>query len=1189
MKRKILIFLLSILCGLSQQLLGQTIKDDVLYKIVSPSGLVMDNRLDPNNHSQIYLEKESKKSKGQYWQLTRNEDAYVIHNPFSKKSFDIGASSEREYSLSVWDYSKTNENQQWRLVPAGNNRFEIQSKKGGLYIRMKDGEQAGKTFLLTNDRGSTWKLQATSEKIPPVNEHGKAEWENETIFAVNKEDGHSTYIPYPTIESLKSDACFMHPWLKPSSSRYLSLDGLWKFHWSKQPSERPVNFYKPEYDVSSWTEIPVPSNMEIQGYGTPIYTNVTYPFKNQPALILPQKGYTNEKEPNPVGSYRHSFAMPDEWNEKEIFLHFNGVYSGFYVWINGQKAGYSEGANLDAEFNITKYVHAGENTVAVEVYRWTDASYIEDQDMFRLSGIHREVYLYARPKIHIRDYFLKSSFEGGAFNRATLTVEADIENLTDKISDNTAIEIQLLDPSGNIIVAKTHDFGKLAKKSRQNGEIQLPVKQPLLWSAEKPNLYSVIISLKDENKKTTEVLSSKFGFRKIEIKNKRVYINGEQVFFKGVNRHEMLPQSGKVIPVESMIKDILMMKQHNINTVRTSHYPNDPRMYALFDYYGIYVMDENDLECHANHDLSNRESWKAAYLDRMTRTVQRDKNHPSVIFWSFGNESGDGTHFDAMQSLVKTLDPSRPTHYEGKNGVPDIDSHMYPSIQRMSDFDRQNSDKPYFLCEYVHSMGNAPGNIAEYWDYIENRSQRMIGACVWDWADQALCKPNEPNDHFYYGGQFGEQPNDGDFSCDGLTTPDRKITAKLLEIKKIYQYVKFNPLALYSGKIEIVNKYDFTNLNEFNLIWEILKNGKTVETGVITDLELSPDEKTAVTIPYRAKPENQNEYFLNIRFETKKANNILPAGHIVASEQFALNNRPAVAPPRNSEKLKTEADENSLIFKGDNFILTIDRKTAQIISLRYGNKEMVHNRLGLAFNWYRNISNDRPFGHDFYETQYDSPLITSREEMDGAQATVLADVKARILSPVPVEINYTLKYRIYGNGTIDVSASFVKPDRAVMVRRLGLQWALPQEFETINYYGRGPRENYIDRIKSAYAGLYSTTATAMSEEEHYMRPQSMGNREDVRWISFTNEAGKGVKITAIDKLGFSAMHYSDRQIWETANDFALKSAQQPEIYVNLDCWQQGLGNASCGDIPLEQYMIPVNSPQSYSFRIEAIY
>lgn len=1166
---------------------AQEIKENVLYKIVSPSGLVLDNRLSPTNMSHIYLEKDSKSSKGQYWRIVRNEDAYVIYNPHSFKSFDIGASYNVNNVFSVWDYSKSNENQQWYLLPKGNG-FELVSKKHRNHIFANQGEKAGNTLLLSSE-GTVFQLRETSEPIPPENLHGKTEWENEGIFGVNKEDARSTYIPFPSVESLKADKYFDKPWLEPSSSLFQSLNGLWKFHWVKQPSERPVNFYKPNYDVSAWKDIPVPSVAEMHGYGTPIYTNVNYPFKNQPSLILPQKGFTNEKEPNPVASYRRNFTIPADWDGKEVFINFNGVYSGFYIWVNGKKAGYSEVSNLDASFNITNYIKQGENVLAVEVYKWTDGSYLEDQDMFRVMGIHRDVYLYAVPKLHVRDYFLKSAFNGDDYSSATFSVDAGIRNYNSKQSEKSTIEVQLIDPSGKMVSTLSQSVNPINGNAEENYLLKTSVSNPVLWSAEKPNLYSVIISLKDADGKVTEAMSSKFGFRKIEIKNKRVYINNRQVFFRGVNRHDTHPQLGKAVTAESMTEDILLMKRHNINTVRTSHYPSDPKMYAMFDYYGLYVMSENDLECHANHALSDREAWLPAYLDRMTRTVQRDKNHPSVIFWSYGNESGGGTNFKAMQDKIKELDPSRPTHYEGNNSYPDIDSHMYPDIPRMTAFDQQDSEKPYFLCEYAHAMGNAPGNLHEYWDYIENHSNRMIGACIWEWVDHAINMHGKPQNQYYYGGDFGDQPNDGNFCADGLVTPDRRVTAKLLEVKSVYQYIRMHPVVIREGKINIENKYDFTNLNEFNITWKVLEDGVEIQSGKINPIDVAPDHAAVLKVPFNIDMKSGKEYFLNVEFSLKNSTRWADAGHVVAADQFALNVRPAVKAVDIASlgKIDIKEHSNNLLITGTGFKTVFDKQSGTITSLEYAGKEMLSNKKGLQLNWFRTIDNDRYTDQDYHETTYGKPLFSYKVNDNGKSVTVLVENDATISWKNPVVINHSVKYTIYSDGTIDVDASFVKPGDANIVRRFGLQMVLPNEFENIRYYGYGPHENAVDRIQSATVGLYNTTPKGM-ETEHYVRPQTMGNREDIRWATFTNSSKQGLKITAKSKVSFSALNFHDKDSWEAKHDFQLDTIRKQEIYLNIDCIQQGLGNASCGPLPLDEYMIPVNTPVGYSFRIEAV-
>lgn len=1169
---------------------GQEINAEVLYKIVSPSGLVIDNKLSEQNGTGFVLSKNNGNSKGQLWKITQLKNGYyTIANPFVKQSMDNGNIHTGEGSeLMQWDSSNSNGNQQWTIRVTGTGAYSIIQRTSNMSLAYNGEDAAGSKIYQLPNSSQVWRLVETSVKAPKeVIVRGKTEWENELIFAVNKEPGHNTYIPYPSVESLKADKTFDKPWETPNSDYYLSLNGNWKFNWVKQPSERPVNFYRMNYDVSAWKEIPVPSNWEMLGYGTPIYTNITYPFKNNPPLIQPQKGYTNETEVNPVGSYRREFTIPAGWNGKEIILHFNGVYSGIYVWVNGQKVGYSEGANNDAEFNITKYVKTGTNTIAAEVYRFTDASYIEDQDMFRLSGIHRDVYVYAIPKVHVRDYFLKSEFNGNDFSAATFKTALSVRNYGNNTEKAAIAEVSLLDPSGNVVAALAQPIIQLKGKTEQKYDLQAKVDKPLLWSAENPHLYTAIVTLKDSEGKVTEAMSSKFGFRKIEIKNKRVYINNKAVFFKGVNRHDIHPQYGKAVPVESMIEDIVLMKNHNINMVRTSHYPNDPKMYALYDYYGLYIMDEADLENHGNGSISDKPSWIPAFVDRIERVIERDKNHPSVIFWSLGNEGSNGENFTAMSKRAREMD-TRPIHYEGKNEIADIRSQMYPDMRDLNRIDQMDEDKPYFFCEYAHSMGNAPGNLGEYWDYIY-KSERIIGGCVWDWVDQAINKHGEPANKYYYGGDFGDKPNDADFCCNGLTTADRRVTAKLLEAKKVFQYIRMTPLALMSGKIQIENKYDFTNLNQFDIAWEVIKDGVKTESGSLASINLEPDGKQPIVIPYNKNLEVGKEYFLNVYFSLKNKTVWADKGHLVASEQFALNNRPAV-PMVNVDALKTldvTTQGNNLIIKGQNFGMTFDTESGTMKSLQYDNKEMFHQNNGLALNWYRSVSNDKYTDQNYYPTTYGKPLVSYQIADDKKSVTILSYMNATIAYRNPVEIPYLIKYIIYGDGTIDMDANYTLPSNSAIVHRLGLQVVLPQEYDNIQWYGRGPHENYADRKRSAYFGRFNKTVKEM-EEEHYVRAQSMGSREDVRWLTISDKNNRGLKITSKDQLSFSALHFSDKDLWEAKHDFELDNIRKSEVYLNLDCIQQGLGNASCGPRPLPQYMIPVNQPIGYSFRIEPI-
>lgn len=1189
LRKRLLTFYLLLAVALSG--FSQGINPDLLYKIVGPNNLVISNKGSYDNDSKIYLEKDIDKDKGQLWKIKQIENnTYIIVNPYSDRAIDnANIQTGNGNAVVQWDARESNENQHWKIQVTGTGAYQITHRVSGMTFAFRGEGREGAELYQLPTSSQLWRLVETNLKTEDAVLKGEHEWEDETIFQVNKEPGNVTFIPYSDTNSLMTDEHFNKPWIESKSSYYQSLNGQWKFNWVKQPSERPTEFYKMDFDVSAWKEITVPSTLEMLGYGTPIYTNFTYPHLNLPPLILPQKGYTNEKEPNPVASYRRTFELPANWDDKEVFLHFNGVYSGMYIWVNGEKVGYSEGANNDAKFNITSYVKKGENTLAVEVYRWTDASYIEDQDMFRFSGIHRDVYLYATPKKHVADYHFYTDFEGDDFSKSTFKLDLFIQNLEKKTSSKHNVEVTILDPNGKKISSITQELNKQKGKTTEKYSLQETIQNPMLWSAEYPNLYTVVISLRDNKGKEVEAMSSKLGFRKIEIKNKRVYVNGEPVFFKGVNRHDTHPELGKIIPIESMMQDILLMKTHNINTVRTSHYPNDPKIYAMYDYFGLYVMDEADLENHGNHSIADRPSWEAAYVDRIDRVIRRDRNHPSVIFWSLGNEGGNGRNFDAMYAKAKELDPTRPVHYEGKNDIADVDSNMYPSVDYMIQYDQQDRNKPYFICEYVHAMGNAVGNLAEYWDYIENHSERTIGGCIWDWVDQGLNKIGEPKDRFFFGGDFGDKPNDGDFSCNGLVTPDRRVTAKLLEVKKVYQYIKLRPSALVSGKIEIENGYDFTNLDKYDLKWEVLKDGKLQEQGQFSLPNIAPNSKTTLHIPFNRNKDVGSEYFLNVYCVLKEDASWAKRDHVVASEQFALTNKVTATAVDTSQlsQLTTADSKTKLQIDGAQFSITFDKSNGKVSSLKYDGQEILSKQAGLEFNWYRNISNDKYTDQQYYNTKLNESLLVHHLSEDKTAVTVLHNSVATIQTDRGIKVPMLIKYTIYSSGTIDVDASFTVPENRDIVRRIGLQMAVSGDYKNIEYYGRGPHENYIDRKTSAFVGLYSTSPLDM-EAEHYVRSQSMGNREDVRWVSLTNDKRQGVKITSKDRLNFSALHFNDADLSKTLHDFEIPAIRKPEIYLNLDCMQQGLGNASCGPRPLQENIIPTNTPMSYSFRIEPL-
>lgn len=1184
--KSIILFCLLAFCRLC--ITAQTIDTEQAYEIHTLNGLVMDNQESVDAGSKIFISKRVPGKESQIWQFIPIEkDIYSIVSPLSQQALDNGGEGAVERSILQWSSNSNNLNQHWKVSRQANGNYVFTSVASGYNLGFPDAGLVGEpVFQMKPDPHASnqqWTLTRSNVKVKTelLKTHSNNDWENQNVFAINKEDGHATFIPFANMKEMKADPAYRCPWKRTRSSRYLLLNGNWKFNWVKQPEERPKDFYRINYDVSQWNEIPVPSNWEIHGYGTPIYTNITYPFRNNPPFIQGQRGYTVEKEPNAVGSYRHEFNLPENWSDKEVFIHFDGVYSAMYLWINGKKVGYSQGANNDARFNITQYVQPGKNQVAVEVYRWSDGSYLEDQDMFRLSGIHRDVYLVATPKVQLRDIHLTSVLSS-RYDKAELHVKSKIRN-HGKTIKNGSVRISLLDETGKNLRQIITETGALAAGKEIVVNSKGGIRDPKLWSAENPYLYTVNIELLDENGKVTETTTQQYGFRHIEIRNKKVYINGMLTLFKGANRHDTHPQYGKAIPVESMIEDILLFKRHNLNTIRTSHYPNDPKMYGLFDYYGLYVMDEADQECHGNMSLTANPAWEAAFVDRMVRMVERDKNHPSVIFWSLGNESGGGCNAVAEYKAAKAID-DRPIHYEGMNDVADIDSRMYPSIEGMIAQDKEPRNKPYFLCEYAHAMGNAVGNLEEYWDYIEYHSDRMIGGCIWDWVDQALNKPGEAKDHLYFGGSFGDTPNDNDFCCNGLVTADRRITPKLLEVKKVYQYISFKMND--KNSVELHNRYTTHNMTHFNLHYTLEKNGSVIKEEEFGLPDGKPNERRTIHVPLqRYLTDPDAEYFVNFEVKLKRDCVWASAGHVVATEQFALNdkvNMPAEITTNipGNEVLKAYEEERRYVrFENSNCGVSFDMATGQMTGLRYGEQEVLHRQRGLEFNWYRSVNNDP---RHWTNTQISLQDFSWTLSENKKSVKVIAQLEAMVGK---ISVPHTITYTIHGNGAIDVEASF-KTGANFNLPRLALQTSLNPVLNKITWFGRGPMENYQDRKNAAYVGLYSTTVEDM--REHYARAQSMGERCDARWLMLTDSSGKGVRIVSVGTIDFSAQHYTDRDLWQVKYNHDLENIRCAEVILNLDCVQRGLGNASCGPGPRPKYEIKKDSVYQYAFRIEGV-
>ena len=1198
--------ILALLAGLN--CFSQGISKNQFVRLINQDGLALCNQENPESGALLYLAESDAKAKGQIWTFIRTgEGEYIIEKPELLRSIDNdGAYSGDGNPVVQWDSDKTNRNQIWVLEQVGKDTYAIRSKSSGMYLSSRTPSTPGSEICqLPLDASSSqthWTVvKGKKNLVISLRDNvgkGGNDWENETIFGINRERGNVTFTSYPSVEVMQADSSYRRQWYRPDSPGYMLLNGVWKFNWSRQPSERPEDFYKTSYDVAQWDDIEVPSCWDMKGYGTPIYTNVAYPFKNTPPYIMPLNGCTTEKEPNAVGSYKRTFTLPESWDNSPVFIHFDGVYSAFYVWINGKKVGYSQGSTEDAEFNITPYVKTGVNQVAVEVYRWCDGSYLEDQDMFRLSGIFRDVYLVKRPQVHIKDFVLTDTFN--TLQDIVMNADVKVRNLSGKAQKGYNVTVSLLDADGRKMTEKTAELAEMDRKGYGDIRLELPVSSPKLWSAETPDLYTVHIELKDKAGRTVEATYAQHGFRKVETRGKHVYINDRKVFFKGVNRHDAHPVLGKAVDLESMFTDVFMFKQNNINTLRTSHYPNDTKLYALCDHYGIYVMDEANIECHGNFGLSSVESWAPAFVDRMERMILRDRNHSCVVFWSMGNEAGVGDNFFRTREAAKKLD-KRPIHYcgdyTGDARTADMDSWMYPSFDEMRAVDNWDREKPFILCEYAHSMGNAVGNLKEYWDYIEYESKRIIGGCIWDWVDQALHMPGDVHDKWYYGGGFGDAPNDADFCCNGLITPDRKMTPKLMEVKKVYQYVEISLADAASGRIALKNKYNFTDLDIFRLEWTLVKNGLPVDSGCADVPSIASYETGTVEIPQIVNLDSDGEYFLNVYLVRKDRQDWAEPGFVQACEQLALREIPATLPELSVSRsdLAAADEDGSLCFSNRGFNVNFNKENGEITSLVLAGLEMIHKGEGFRFNWYRAVNNDKhnsPNGPIFIEHGKETLTLKGfswKWVEEGKIAEVLTEHNAVVPDKngkIAADMDYQVRYTVYADGIVDVEATYETCD-GFDLPRLGLAASITPGFENVKWYGRGPQENYPDRKTASFFGVYENTVDGMVEK--YVRSQSMGNRGDIRWMTLTDDKGHGIKITAGADLGFTALHARDWDLFRTIRyGHEFHKIQLPQTILTLDCVQRGLGNQSCGPEPLPQYIPQSNYRYRYTFRMEVL-
>lgn len=1064
----------------------------------------------------------------------------------------------------------------------------------------------------------------------PMQAQTMHDWENHHVLQINREPARAAFTPF----SVQKGDCSM------------SLDGTWKFRWTPVPGERIIDFYQTDFNDKDWKNFPVPANWEVNGYGTPIYVSAGYPFKIDPPRVMgePKADYTTYKERNPVGQYRRTFVLPVGWEaDGQTFLRFEGVMSAFYVWINGERVGYSQGSMEPSEFNITDYLKTGENQIALEVYRYSDGSYLEDQDFWRFGGIHRSIHLIHTPDVRMRDYAIRTlPASAGNYKDFILQIDPQFSVYRGMTGKGYTLQGVLKDASGKEIVKLQGEVEEILdlehKASRMNewypqrgprktGRLSAIIKSPERWTAETPYLYKLHLTLQNAEGKVIEQAEQSVGFRTVEINKGQLLINGNPVRFRGVNRHEHDPRTARVMSEERMLQDILLMKQANINAVRTSHYPNVSRWYELCDSLGLYVMDEADIEEHGlRGTLASTPDWYAAFMDRAVRMAERDKNYPSIVMWSMGNESGYGPNFAAISAWLHDFDPTRPVHYEGAQGVDgnpdpktvDVISRFYtrvkqeylnPGIAEGEDkeraenarwerlleiAERTNDDRPVMTSEYAHSMGNALGNFKEYWDEIYS-NPRMLGGFIWDWVDQGIYK-ELPDGRIMvaYGGDFGDKPNLKAFCFNGLLMSDRETTPKYWEVKKVYAPVQ---LAVNNGQLTVTNRNHHIDLSQYRCLWTLTIDGKQKEQGEITLPEVAPGENETITLPaFRSlsdkkalnrKGNNSNstntlsDCQLKVSIVLKSDALWAKAGHEVTWEQFCLQQGELLSADLiNKGALQVKEDDKSLSVSGRDFSVQWEKKTVgSITSLMYNGKEILtqnHFPVQPVTQAFRApTDNDKSFGNwlakDWQLHGMDHPLI-SLESFDHevrADGAVIVRIRTTNLYKEG-NVTTTSVYTISSDGVIDLKTTFLPQGVFPELPRLGLAFCLAPAYNTFTWYGRGPQDNYPDRKTSAATGLWK--GTVAEQYVHYPRPQDSGNKEEVQFLTLTDKQNKGIRVDAVeDVFSASALHYTAQDLYKETHDCNLKP--RPEIILSMDAAVLGLGNSSCGPGVLKKYAI----------------
>lgn len=1057
-----------------------------------------------------------------------------------------------------------------------------------------------------------------------------AEWESPENLALNKEQPHAYFFPFQDLESARK--------VLPENSKFWqSLNGDWKFHWAPDPDSRPADFYQTNYDVTSWDVIPVPSSWNIYGiqkdgsleYGTPIYVNQPVIFQHSVkvddwrggVMRTPPANWTTYKHRNEVGSFRRDFEIPQDWDGREVFISFDGVDSFFYLWINGKYVGFSKNSRNTANFNITPYLQKGKNIVAAEVYRSSDGSFLEAQDMFRLPGIFRTVALYSVPKVHFRDLVAIPDLDA-TYTDGSLTINADIRNLDKKAAKDYKVyyslyanklysdENTLVDGVSSPVIEKIvpNEIGKV--------QTVFQVKAPNKWSAEFPYRYTLVAELKDKKNRTIETVSTIVGFRKVEIKDtpasedefglagRYYYVNGKTVKLKGVNRHESNPAVGHAITREMMEKEIMLMKRANINHVRNSHYPDDPYWYFLCNKYGIYLEDEANIESHEYYygaaSLSHPVEWQNAHVARVMEMVHANVNNPSIVIWSLGNEAGPGKNFVAAYDALKKFDTSRPVQYERNNDIVDMGSNQYPSIGwvRGAVQGKYDIKYPFHISEYAHSMGNACGNLIDYWEAMES-TNFFCGGAIWDWVDQSMYNydPKTGTRYLAYGGDFGDTPNDGQFVMNGIVFGDLEPKPQYYEVRKVYQNIGVKAVDVEKGVFEIFNKYYFKNLaDDYYLMWSVYEDGKAIQATLKKDINLAPRQRMQISLPYnRAAFKKDAEYFVKVQFILKDKMPWADKDFVMAEEQVLVKeatDRPLIsevaAATAGSLKSRMNPSTERIEIKGDGFEAEFDQQTGSIYSLKYGDKTIIAAGNGPKLDALRAFTNNDNwfyapwFEYGLHNLQHKMIEVTAREK-DGkmvlsftveSQAPNAASIKGGTSSGKNSIVELTDRkfgandfkfitnqvWTVYPDGSIELQSSITSTRPSLTLPRLGYVMKVPQEYANLTYYGRGPIDNYADRKSGQF--IEQHTNTVAGEFVNFPKPQDMGNHEDVRWCALTNQAGQGAVFIATDRLSVSALQYSALDLILASHPYQLPKAG--DTYLHLDCAVTGLGGNSCG-------------------------